>query len=53
MLKYVAIILNFNQSSYNINEDDGVVQPELILSNPSSTEFTVQVISNSITAVGK
>ena len=53
IIKYVAIILSFNQSSYSINEDDGIVHSELILSNPSSTEFNVQVISNSITALGK
>ena len=50
---YTAITLNFSQSSYSVNEDDGVVQLELILSNPSSTDFTIQVISNSTTALGK
>ena len=53
IIKYVAIILSFNQSSYSINEDDGIVHLGLILSNPSSTEFNVQVISDDITALGK
>ena len=48
-----AIMINFSQSSYSVNEDDGVVQPELILSNPSSNTFTIQVISNNITASSK
>ena len=48
-----AIMISFSQSSYSVNEDDGVVQPELILSNPSSNTFTIQVISNNITALSK
>ena len=50
---YTAIMINFSQSSYSVNEDDGVVQPELILSNPSSYLFTIQVMSNNITASSK
>ena len=48
-----AIMITFGQSSYSVNEDDGVVQPELILSNPSSSSFTAQVISKDITALSK
>ena len=38
---------------YNVNEDEELVQPKLILSNPSSTEITVQVNDNSVTATGE
>ena len=38
---------------YNVNEGDEVVQPELILSNPSSSVITVQVNDNGTTATGK
>ena len=33
----------FNQSTYSIDEDSGVVQLVLVLSNPLSTNVTVQV----------
>ena len=49
----VAINVTFDQSTYNINEDDGPVQPVLVLSNPSSTDITVQVRSRDITATGE
>ena len=35
--------MSFNQSTYSVNEDDGSVQPVLVLSNPSSTNITIQV----------
>ena len=46
-------MLNFSQSLYIVNEEDGVVQPELILSNPSSTDFTVSIVTNNITATSR
>ena len=49
----IAITVSFSQSAYSVNEDDGVVQPVLVLSNPSSTDITVQVRSNDNTATGK
>ena len=48
-----AITVSFSQSTYTVGEDDGVVQPVLVLSNPSSTDITVQVISTDNTATGK
>jgi len=39
----LAITVSFIQSSYSINEDNGPAQPVLVLSNPSSTNITVQV----------
>ena len=41
----LAASLTFNESSYIVTESSGVLQPVLILSNPSSTTFTVQVYS--------
>ena len=38
---------------YSVDEDDGPAQPVLVLSNPSSTDITVQVFDISVTAAGK
>ena len=38
---FVDIILRFNQTVYRVNEDDGPVQPILVLSNPSSYDITI------------
>ena len=49
---FVAITVTFNQSMYSFTEDDGPAQPVLVLSNPSSTDITVQVtdIGNTATS---
>ena len=47
------ITIRFNQSSYSVDEDDGVVQPILVFSNPSSTNITVYVRNNSNNATGE
>ena len=49
----IAITVTFNQSTYSVDEDNGLVQPVLILSNPSSTDITVQVITDDNTATGE
>ena len=49
----VVPMISFDQSTYTVNEDDGPAQPVLVLSNPSSTDITVQVRSNDITATGE
>ena len=49
----VDIVLRFNQTVYRVNEDDGVVHPVLVLSNPSSYDVTIQVIDDEITATSK
>ena len=33
----------FSQSAYSVNENAGPAQPAIVLSNPSSTAFTIQV----------
>ena len=42
----------FSQSSYIVNENDGLVQPVLVLSNPASTDITVVVEDISHNASG-
>ena len=39
--------------TYNIDEDNGPVQPVLVLSNPSSTTVTIEVLSMDESATGK
>jgi len=58
MIVYISFItavitVKFSQSTYSVNEDTGSVQPVLVLSNPSSTDITVQVRDNSKTATGE
>ena len=43
----------FNQSMYSVNEDAGSVQPVLVISNPSSTDITVQVTVTDGSATGE
>ena len=46
---YVRILvadLAFSQSTYNISENAGHLQPVIILSNPSSTAVIVQVFTS-------
>ena len=49
----ITITITFNQSTYNVNEDDGPAQPVLVLSNPSSTNITVQVRDTQNTATSE
>jgi len=44
--------MRFTQSAYSVDENNGPVQPVLVLSNPSSTDITVQVFNINITAFG-
>ena len=49
----LALTVTFNQTTYSVDEDDGPAQPELVLSNPSSTDITVQVTSSDGSATGE
>ena len=49
----IACTVFFSQSTYSFNEDAGPVQPVLDLSNPSSTDITVQVSTSDGTATGE
>ena len=52
-LLVIAIMLFFNETRYSVNETKEHVQPVLVLSNPSSTDITVQVTDNKDTATGE
>ena len=49
----VAITIGFDQLIYFVNEDNGTVELMAILSNPSTTDITVQIISSDVTAISK
>ena len=49
----VAVTVRFDQSTYSFNEDAGPAQPVLVLSNPSSTDITVQVRDTQNTATSE
>jgi len=49
----IAVVVNFEQSTYNIDEDDGPAQPVLVLSNPSSTDIIVEVLNTDESATGE
>ena len=38
---------------YSVSENIGLPQPEIVLSNPSSTDITVQITVEQGTATGK
>ena len=42
--------MRFNRTTYRINENDRSFQPVLVLSNPSLTDITIQVIDSEISA---
>ena len=42
--------VRFEQSTYSVNEDAGPAQPLLVLSSPSSTDITVEVVDTSSSA---
>ena len=46
-------LVTFSQSTYNVSEGSGLVQPELILNGSLSTDITVLVNSVNDTATGK
>ena len=53
MCTLIAIMINFSQPVYSIDEDSGEVEIQLLFSNPSSTVITVEVTSEEINATGK
>ena len=42
----VAISIYFNESTYNVNEDGGSLQPVIVFSNPSATDIIIRVITD-------
>ena len=49
----IDISITLSQSTYFVDENNGSVRIVLILSNPSSTDITVQVRDNSNNATGE
>ena len=49
----LATIVMFNQSMYNVDEDTGPAQLILVLSNPSSSDITVHVVTEDRSATGE
>ena len=45
--------MTFNQSTYNVDGDDGPAQPVLVLSNPLSSDITISVYNTVGSATGK
>ena len=45
--------ITFSQSTYSVDENNGSVRIVLVLSNPSSTDITVQVRDSNNTATGE
>jgi len=43
-VRFVVVIINFNQSTYTVAEDNGPAQPMLTLSNPSIFDITIQIL---------
>ena len=50
---YIVTTIKFEQSTYSVNEIEGAVQPVLILSNPLSTDITVEVFNAYGSATGE
>ena len=49
----LAITVRFVQSTYSVNENDGPVQPVLVLSNPSANDTVVEVFNTDGSATGE
>ena len=47
------MLVSFSQSKYIVTENDGLVQPVLILNNSVATDITVQVRADDNTATGE
>ena len=47
-----AITVRFNELIYFVNENE-TVELLIILSNPSATDITVQIMSSDVTAISK
>ena len=49
----IVITIKFEQLTYSANETEGAVRPVLILSNPLSTDITVEVFNTNGSATGE
>ena len=53
VLYSVEVSISFSQSTYIVNENEGLLQAVLILSTPAKTTTIVQVGTNDNTATGE
>ena len=49
----LVTIMCFNDTSIAINEDQGLVVFSILLTNPSSADITIPIITNDVTANGE
>ena len=47
------MIIHFEQSTYSVNESDGIVQPVLVLNSTSAVDITVHVLCTDGSAVNE
>ena len=52
LIIFIGSTVMFSQLTYSAAEDNGPLQPVLILSNSLSTNITIQVVDVNETAVG-
>ena len=50
---FLVPTVNFSQSSYSVNENEKMIDLPLLLSNPLSTDITVEVFSTNESATGE
>ena len=50
---HIVGTVSFSQLAYLISEDSGMLQPEIILSNPLSINLTIMIEATDITARSK
>ena len=53
MTYYQTVVVSFNQSSYEVMEDNDTVSLVIALSQPSSVPFQVSIGTMDVSAVGK
>jgi len=52
-VNFVAPTVSFSKSNYGVNENDGVVELILVLSNPLSSDVTIRITTFDREATGK
>ena len=50
---FIDIVVNFEELTYYVNEDNGTVEVVLLLSDSLSTDVTIQVLTTDGSATGE
>lgn len=50
---FLVTSVNFSQSAYRVDENDGMVELTLVLSIPSSTDIAIEIFSIDGSAMGE